>query len=316
MKALLIGCGNIGGFYDWNSPDVRTYAKAFHTLGIEFAAYDQDPARVHRLSQRYGAKALSQWDELPVEQYDLVVVSSPTPTHSYYLSSLFAKPPGLIICEKPVDSDPQALDLLAAQYQDSAARVMVNFHRRFQPRVKELAERVEELQGADPCRTVVVTYQRGFHNNAVHAMDLLAVVFGQPFEPSEPVVLNAVADEFPADPTMTVSCQWHGMQVIFVGLVGARFSHFEMTLYCGRHVVVLRDGGDRVEFLSAPDSSAGYYPALSPTEVWSGVLSEHMTHVLAHAQRMLSDESLADNFMESVDLSKAVFSILKRASKR
>lgn len=307
IRALIIGCGNIGALYDFDTEGVLTYAKAFQRAGdIAFSVYDPVPEVSHRVSARYQVPSLARWDELSPAEYDLVVVSSPTPTHHFYLERLFEERPGLVICEKPVDSDPARLRRLADRYRNSGVRVMVNFHRRFQPRMAELRDRVQSLVAREGCLQATVTYQRGFHNNASHAMDLLGFLFGRPFAPSRVQVTQSVCDEFPADPTITAHCQWGGMGVQFIGLAGARFSHFEIALFFPTHVISLKRGGDEVEFFSTPPRIGSFHPALKSDEAWKGVLQNHMLAVVAHARQLLQDRAAPDNFLESVGISQTI----------
>jgi hypothetical protein len=46
-KALIIGCGNIGALYDFDTGSIASYAKAFHLdPEIEFDVYDMFRARL------------------------------------------------------------------------------------------------------------------------------------------------------------------------------------------------------------------------------------------------------------------------------
>lgn len=312
-KALIIGCGNIGALYDFESDAVGTYAKAFHRAGVDFSVYDPDALVAQKVADRYRVAALKQWDECALDSYDIAVISSPTPTHYRYLTELLDCPPRLIICEKPVDTDPARLEEIVQHYAQAGARVMVNFHRRYLPRMAELGARLRNWQLEESCRTAVVTYQRGFHNNASHAMDLLGFLFARPFSPTHVQIARSVADEFADDPTITLSCRWNGIHVQFVGLAESRFSHFELSLHFPTRQVTLRRGGDEIDFLVAPAKRGTFYPALESEEKWNGVLRDHMSEVVAHAGRMLKDPDLPDNFLESAGISRAIIEITKQA---
>ena len=311
INVLIIGCGNIGAFYDWETDDIRTYAKAFHVSGVNLFVFDSNSDKSEKVGRRYGARILKRWDEIPPNTYEIVVISSPTSTHFSYLTSLLPNPPSLVICEKPVDLDFVRLTKLKAQYDKGRARVMVNFHRRFQPSMIALAKRVQKIEEQDRCQTAVVSYQRGFHNNASHAMDLLGLLFGKPFNPSEVALLNARRDEFVEDPTMTVACMWNGIQVIFVGLIGASFSHFEISLYFSKHAIELRQVCNVVEFFSAQAQTDAFYPDLRSDELWTDTLNDQMKKVAEHALWMVNDPSVEDNFLESIELSRTIVSLSK-----
>tara|TARA_A100001015_G_scaffold290595_1_gene363815 strand:- start:248 stop:997 length:750 start_codon:yes stop_codon:yes gene_type:complete len=237
MHALILGCGNIGALYDWETAEVNTYAKAFYSLGVNLSIYDKNLERSKFVAARYDAKPLNEWNEVTTDKYDIIVVSTPTSTHFEYLTNLLSQPPTLVICEKPVDSDIDRLNELKGIYENSSARVIVNYFRRFQPKMFELAKRVQNLVVKNQCKTIIVNYQRGFHNNASHALDLLAFLFGKSFKPSNVNILNAAPDEFETDPTMSVSCCWNDIQIVLIGLVDAKFSNFEISLYFSSSVI-------------------------------------------------------------------------------
>lgn len=309
INALLIGCGNIGAFYDWETKDIRTYVRAFYSLGVKMSIYDPNHEKSVMVADRYGGRVLQRWDEFPPDSYDIVVVSSPTPTHFNYLKVLLSNPPRLIICEKPVDLDPDRLDKLKSLYNNNQAKVIVNFYRRFQPKMIDLAKRIEKINESDICHTIVIRYQRGFHNNASHAMDLLGFLFNKPFNTSQGVVLDAISDEFIDDPTMTVFYIWNGIRVLFVGLVDARYSHFEISMYFSKQAIELKQGGSVVEFFSTKEKIGEFYPALESREIWTDALRDHMKKIVEHAINIVNNSSQEDNFIESIEISKQIVSI-------
>ena len=100
MKALLIGCGNIGALYDWESINIKTYAKCLSKLQINFELYDNDILLARKVATKYKVIALENLNQIRFSSYDLVIISSPTKTHFEYLINIFSDPPNLIICEK------------------------------------------------------------------------------------------------------------------------------------------------------------------------------------------------------------------------
>jgi predicted dehydrogenase len=314
VNALLIGCGNIGALYDWETPEIKTFAKALNYFGFNFSVYDLSYKDAQRVGIRYGAKILQSWDEIPIQNYDLVIISSPTDTHYSYLEALLKSPPRLIICEKPVDNHFLRLGKILRQYEQSSTRVMVNYHRRYQPKMFELLTRVRSINSRDACQKIVVNYQRGFLNNCSHAIDLLEFIFDRQFIPAHPVVLESVVDEFFDDPTMSVSCTWEGVNVLFVGLAHAQFSHFEINLFFQKEAINIYKGGDEIEFFSTQDSGPGAYNPLESVEVWRNVLKDPMKNVISHAVAMLGNPVMPDNFLGSVNLSREMLRIMRGVS--
>lgn len=306
-KVLIIGCGNIGAMYDFETESILTYAKAFHLdPEIEFEVYDIDQTVSINVAERYGVRCLYALKPLSYQNYDIVVISAPTAAHYEYLSLMLEQGPQLVICEKPVDIDPLRLGQLLKLYHKKNTKVMVNFFRRFQPGIIRLKQEIESILDQERCTNIVVTYQRGFHNNASHAIDLLEFLFGSMIDFSEARGNHNVFDEFGTDPTMSVSCVWNGANVQFIGLANAEFSHFEIALYFTRKAVLLKDGGNEIELLCTAAKSGKFYPKLCLQNRYVGVIEDYMVNVVLHAKRMLKTEALRDNFLESVSISERI----------
>jgi hypothetical protein len=214
--------------------------------------------------------------------------------------------PQLVICEKPVDIDPVRLELLLKAYRKTNIKVMVNFIRRFQPEIIRLKREIESIMDEERCINIVITYQRGFHNNGSHAIDLLEYLFDSEIDLSKAKVNYKVFDEFKADPTMSLSCVWNGANVEFIGLAHAEFSHFEMAIYFARKAILLKDGGNVIELFSMPKKSGNFYPKLSLKSRKVGVIENYMLNVVSHAKRMLKGEEANDNFVASVNISQRI----------
>lgn len=79
------------------------------------------------------ADALTAQDRL-----DLVVVATPTPTHVEIVNALLRDTTALVLCEKPLATDPQGIRLLEEENtdEDLAARLRVAHHFAFSPEVE------------------------------------------------------------------------------------------------------------------------------------------------------------------------------------
>jgi predicted dehydrogenase len=309
-KALIIGCGNIGAMYDFETESISTYAKAFHLDSeIEFEVYDIDPKVSLRVAERYDVRCLHELNRATYKNYDIVVICTPTFTHHEYLSSMLEQGPQLVICEKPVDIDRARLEQLLKLYRESNTKVMVNFFRRFQPGMIQLKQEIESILTEERCTNIVVTYQRGFHNNASHAVDLLEFLFGSMFDLSEAKVNHHVLDEFDTDPTLSVSCVWNGANVQLIGLAYAEFTYFEVAIYFARRTVLIKDCGNEIELLSSPSKSGNFYPKLRLQSRQTGVTESYMVNVVSHAKSMLKGAEPHDNFLGSVSISERILKL-------
>ncbi|MDC0309180.1 Gfo/Idh/MocA family oxidoreductase [bacterium] len=311
-QALIIGCGNIGAMYDFDSKSVLTYAKAFHLdPEIEFEVYDIDPIASQKIAAKYDVQSIRELTPDTFKNYDIVVICTPTGTHHEYLSAMLGQGGvQLVICEKPVDSSRKRLNLLLELYAQSETKVMVNFFRRFQPGTLRLKARIESIQQEERCTNIVITYQRGFHNNASHAIDLLEFLFSSLIDFNEMIINYCAFDEFDIDPTISLSGNWNGTNLQFVGLAQVEFSHFEIAIYFPKRALLLKDGANIIEEYSVQPKSGNYYPKLSLLDRQTGMLDDYMTNGASHAKVLLKVKESRDNFQESVHISERILKLL------
>jgi predicted dehydrogenase len=309
-KALIIGCGNIGALYDFDLDSVSTYAKAFHLdPEIEFEVFDINKETAQKVAERYGVRRLEGLKRADYINYDIVAICTPTETHHEYLSQMLDKGPKLVICEKPVDVDKSRLARLKELYRHSGKKVMVNYFRRFQPGIIRLKSEIETILKKEGCTNIVVKYQRGFHNNASHAVDLLEFLFGSTIDLSNAKLGHKVFDEFDSDPTVCTSSDWNGANVQFVGLSNVKFSRFELEIYFSERAVILKDGGDEIELYSTEAKSGNFHPRLALVEIKTGVIKNYMENVVSHAKRLVDIKEAPDNFLESVSVSERILNL-------
>jgi predicted dehydrogenase len=309
-EALIIGCGNIGAMYDFENESILTYAKAFHIdPEINFSVYDTNHLMAEKVAQRYSVQALQKLEPEAFGEYDIVAICTPTPSHYDYLCKMLMCGPKLVICEKPVDSDLVRLDNILSLYRKSNTKVMVNFFRRFQPGIIQLKKEISDLITEERCTNIVVSYQRGFHNNASHAIDLLEFLFGVTFDLSAAQITHTASDEFDTDPTMSVSCFWNDVIVQFVGLAHVEFSHFDIAIYFTRKALLLKDGSNEIEWLTITPKSGNFYPKLKLQSKRTGVVESYMENVILHAKLLLNDNELISNFLESISISQRILKL-------
>ncbi|CCG05380.1 Gfo/Idh/MocA family oxidoreductase [Blastococcus saxobsidens] len=203
MRVGLAGAGRIG--------EVHLRTLTAHPDVSTVHLYDPDAARVAALAQEYGACAVTGADEL-VAQVDAVVIASPTATHVALLDR--AMDAGLpAFCEKPVAAELAQVQALAERARRSGCPVQVGFHYRFDPALRELAERVAASPGPRLVRVHSTTefapsaeYLAGagglIADKLVHELDMVRWLTGS--EVTRVAVLPAVGA--PADPeTMTAA---------------------------------------------------------------------------------------------------------------
>jgi predicted dehydrogenase len=217
--------------------------------------------------------------------------------------------PKLVICEKPVDSDQIRLDKILSLYRKSNTKVLVNFFRHFQPGIIQLRNEINDVLADERCTNIVVSYQRGFHNNASHAIDLLEYLFGSTFDLSAAQITHKTNDEFDSDPTMSASCLWNGISVQFVGLANVEFSHFDIAIYFKRKAVLLKDGSNEIEWLTTTPKYGSSYPKLKLQSRRTAVVDNYMNHVVSHAKLLLNGNEQNSNFLESIGISQRILKL-------
>lgn len=312
-KALIIGCGNIGAMYDFETESILTYAKAFHLdPEITFTVYDTNHQIAKKVAQRYQVQYLEVLDPATYSGYDIIAICTPTSTHFDYLSKMLVQGPKLVICEKPVDSDQIRLNKIIKLFNKSKSKVLVNFFRRFQPGIIRLRKEINDVLAEESCTNIIVSYQRGFHNNASHAIDLLEYLFGSTFDFSAAQITHKASDEFATDPTMSVFCFWSGVNVQFVGLAHVEFSHFDIAIYFTSKAVFLKDGGNEVEWFATTSKCGGFYPKLQLHSRQTEVVSNYMNNVVLHAKLLLNGIEEASNFLDSVSISQRILKLQRK----
>lgn len=131
MRIGLAGAGRIGEVH------LRTLTR--HSAVSKVQLYDPDRARAGALADAHGARAVAGVEEL-VDGIDALVIASPTPTHVVLLETALAA--GLpSFCEKPVASELADIERLAERARQTGCPVQVGFHYRFDPALRELADR-------------------------------------------------------------------------------------------------------------------------------------------------------------------------------
>ena len=227
---------------------------------MDFDLYDNDILLARKVAKKYKVLALENLNQISYSNYDLVIISTPTKTHFEYLYNILEDPPKLIICEKPIDTDIERLTLLESKYKESDVRILVNYQRSLIPKFNELSLKTKKILENEECQNISITYQRGFHNNGSHAIDLLTNLFGRHFVFENTSIIQKDFDEIEDDPTCTITSTWNNTRVVFIGLSNIKFSHFDISIYFSRKMIKISEGGNKIGFYSLINSKNGHYP--------------------------------------------------------
>lgn len=310
-KVLIIGCGNIGALYDFKKDGVKTHVKAFTENGnFETVVYDNNVVLAEEIADHYSIRAIEDLND--VTGFDAVVISTPTSTHFDYLTTFLEKSIPVIVCEKPVTDSIEKLEILLQMKRQSSSKVLVNYFRRFHPCYKQLKGIIQGIN--EKLTNIQITYQRGFSNNASHALDLLYFFFGEQ-ELTEITIGPFAFDEFDNDPTLTLSAVFDSVPVSFHGLQYVKHSFFEIKLFFATKVVSIEHNGRDIRLFSAEQNKTlNFYLPLQPMPSdFEGIDATHnaMQHVAATVYSYIQNPLAEDNFANSIQINRQTLKIIQ-----
>ena len=193
MKAVIVGCGNIGA----------VHAESIRRLeGVSLcAAADIRPERAALYAEKYACRAYASLEEmLEKERPDVLHIC--TPHYLHVPMTTYALQRGIhVFCEKPPVISEEQLDALTRAAAEGPGRAGFCFQNRYNPGVLFIREllasgRLGKVKGARG----IVTWNRGeayytqsgwrgrletegggaLINQSIHTMDLLGVFLGKP----------------------------------------------------------------------------------------------------------------------------------------
>jgi predicted dehydrogenase len=225
----LIGAGNIAAGYDRPSDSpvlTHAHAVARHPRLAMTAIYDADPARAAAAGGKWNMPVAADLDALLAANPDIVVIATPTETHAGLLERLLARPPRIVLCEKPLSHDLAASTDLVARYAAAGVPLAINFQRRFDARVIALQSRYAAGE-LGPALAGAVWYSKGIRHNGSHAVDLLRFLFGEAVSAS---VRRRVFDHGQDDPTVSATLEFKSVAIELIAADERNFSLFEIDL--------------------------------------------------------------------------------------
>src|SRR5437016_11971912 len=135
VGVAVVGCGRIGRVHARNA--------AGNSRASLVMVFDVAGTAAEQTATELGVKAACSLEEvLSDRSVDAVLVATPTDTHVPLIAAA-VKAGKAVLCEKPVDLDPQRARECWSGIAGGNPRVMVGFNRRFDPSFKSLRERLE-----------------------------------------------------------------------------------------------------------------------------------------------------------------------------
>lgn len=290
IRALVVGCGNIGADYDLHTTDVWTHAKAFSKAStITFSVVDRDATKAKAVANHYGVAYYTELTDELLRETDLVSICTPTNSHFSYLKQIAKFPNCYCICEKPVVSNLMDLALLKSETA-LGNRTLVNYIRRFQPGFQVLKDRMETILKNDSLSAIHIKYNRGLLNNGGHALDLIHFLFSKlaTFHITKVQVNDYAFDAFKDDPTVVATALLNStVPISFNGIKDAEYQIFEIELFLRSHVITITESGDLIRYFKTE------HGALKEIEDWTqtNVMKDYMVPVLDYTLRILKGET-------------------------
>jgi predicted dehydrogenase len=266
--------------------------------------FDSDLVKAKKIAARYNVGVTEELNESDFKNFDLISITTPTTTHFSYLQKLLPQFPGVIICEKPVvSSSTEAHEL--GLYDSSDSKVLVNYMRRFQPAFLQLKEKLRTDYSNGKPKAFIIKYNRGFVNNASHAVDLLEFLFDEPFDFSNFLLQKFEFDALDYDPTLTGSCLFLESPVCFTGLAGVNYPVFEIEIFYSDSKIVICHSGNEIRYYDNEKKS------LKETERQTNILDKYMLPVMDEAIDLFYERKSGDNFLSALNMNLKMFNIVE-----
>ena len=241
-SALLIGCGNIGGLYDYDNENFQSHAKMMYNSDWikKVDVFDENPVNLKKVASKYNFKLLNNLSSNTLNEYDLVCISSPTSSHYSYLKKCLELNIPLVVCEKPISNCSIQLDKLEESYYNSKSKVLVNYVRRFNKDYNSFKNELRDFfKDVD---TIKIDYHRGVLNNLSHAFDIINYFFDFELNFYNVMILNKSFDHFKNDPTVSLNFRENNIMFYINGII-SKDSVLNIIFISNKNKVVFSNRG-------------------------------------------------------------------------
>jgi len=229
VTVAVVGAGRIACQYDVPGASViLTHAHAItHDARTKLLGfYDPNTAAARAAADRWGGQSFDSLSELLSSSPAVIIVCSPDHAHYSCLVGILQRPSRLVICEKPLTLSHSESKAILKQYSDRGIGLWVNYQRRLDPTVVELAARYQRGELGE-FLTGALLYAKGIKHNGSHGIDLLRTILG---EPSFLSVHGKHYDFCPNDPSVAGMLEFGDRWVALLPGDERAFSIFELDL--------------------------------------------------------------------------------------
>jgi predicted dehydrogenase len=183
FKAGIIGLGSIGHGYDAERPYAvsATHASAYlNSKEVVLAAVtDPSPRALEQFVQqrlRFTGQATPSLEVFLRHNLDIISICAPTAAHASLAETVIKAQPKCLFMEKPFTGNTAHAERLAALAAKQGVKLVVNYHRQWDPLHQEIIARLRCASSA----TCHAYFCRGLRHNGSHLVRLLIAAFGLP----------------------------------------------------------------------------------------------------------------------------------------
>lgn len=307
IKALVLGCGNIGAGYDLHQEKViHTHAKAFSKYkNIELTVADENKKKAIAVGKQYHAQVIDL-DKINFEEFSIVSISTPTSTHFQYLNQLLNLNTPVVICEKPIATTLGELSTLKRKYSKSKSKVLVNYMRSLLPGSALLKKRIHKILKKESLSQVFIRYNRGLLNNGTHAIDLLEFLFNERFKFEKFIADSVLAGAIEGDLTIIGKCRFGKAIVHFEGKAEAVF---EIECLFNTSKIVVEDRGDTIRYFQSKKKNT-FEEDIRLRQ--TNLLKTYMKPVITRALQLHRNRKEKDNFLQALTLNAQTIKLIQK----
>lgn len=186
INFALLGAGRIG--------KTHAHAIASNPNAKLAAVYDPFEDSAQAISQQYGSQIMEIDAIAASPDIDVVAICTPTNTHADLIEQ-FAHAGKVIFCEKPIDLNLDRVKKCLKTVEETNAKLMMGFNRRFDPHFKSVRSSIEAGQVGDVEQVVITSRDPGlppmdyisvsggiFRDMAIHDFDIARWLLGEEVE--------------------------------------------------------------------------------------------------------------------------------------
>jgi|GEM_PF-2713707 predicted dehydrogenase len=302
MKSVLIGAGDIGIGYDFDSPRYLTHLGLLLNISEDITVYDPDIKRLDKILNHYPfVQTTDTFNYDEVANFEVVCIASPTINHAEALINCLNKNVPVVIVEKPLSYSLIELNELLFAYSKSKSFVLVNYIRRFQPSIVKLKCFLNS-NNFKPL-AIVGTYYKGLIHTGSHILDLIEFLLDESISWEKCVVLSKSYDYFKTDPTTSFFLGKYNCSISMTGVSSIKYPVLNLNILFDEFTVVFKNNISELYFDLHNDSITD--KTFSTSGVHEGrFLSEYMKPLGPIIQNVLNGKKEESNFEPAVQLNK------------